>query len=143
MDMPKESQAAFITCTFAMLGKIASADGGVSEHEVRRVEKYLDQELKLDKKLRALAVQVFQESFTSPLELTDYAERFQKTFPDRLRHLDRLVEILIEVSLSDGKLEQREEELIYSAALALGLSKPAYERIKSKHQVSESSKLPN
>ena len=133
MNLPPTSHAAFIVCTFSMLGKLAEADGEVSEDEIRRVEKYMDSELKLDGKTKALALDVFKNAAASPLELRDYAEKFQSTFPDSVQRIDKIVEILVEVSAADGILAPSEERLIRSAALLLGVTEPAFERIKSRH----------
>lgn len=135
MDIPADSQTAFIVCTFSMLGKIAEADGKVTDDEVARIGRYIDDELKLDAKTKQIALSVLREAAESPLELRDYAERFHAAFPERVQRLDQLVSILISVSAADGVLAPEEEKLIRSAALLLGLSVPAYERLKEKHGV--------
>lgn len=133
MNLPPESRAAFIVCAFSMLGKIAAADGVVSVSEIRRVEEYIDRELKLEPKLKAMALKTFRDAADSPLEIRDYAERFQRAYPDRVHHLDRMVQILFEVSVADGRFTQEEDELIRSAAILLGLSDPAYQRLKKQY----------
>ena len=132
MRLPSDSPAAFITCTFAMLGKIAAADGKVSAEEVRKVERYIDEDLKLDAKLRVLALQVFNEAFASPLELRDYADKFSSVFKNRVQLQDQVVEVLLCLSMADGRLTAEEDRLVRSAALLLGLTVPGYERIKQK-----------
>lgn len=133
MDIPADSQPTFILCTFSMLGEIAEADGKVTEDEVERVSRYIDSELKLDAKTKKLALSVFREAPESPLELRDYAEKFQKAFPERVQRIEQLVSILIGVSAADGFIDPEEDTLIRSAALLLGLSIPGYERLKEKH----------
>ncbi len=133
MNIPADSRSAFIVCVFSMLGKLASADGHVSPEEAAKVEDYMDFHLKLDRKTRSLALRVFRESVNSPLELRDYAEKFRQTHRERYRMFDAMIEILVELSAADGVLSSREDELIGSAALVLGLTEPAYEGIKAKH----------
>ena len=132
MNLPTESPAAFITYTFSMLGKVAAADGQVSADELMRVEKYIDEELKLEPKLKALALQVFADAFDSPLELRDYAVKFNDIFQYHIQLADRVVEILLCVSAADGEISFEEEKLLRSAALLLGLSLPGYERLRQK-----------
>ncbi len=132
MNLPTESPAAFITYTFSMLGKIAAADGKVSSEEIRRVEKYIQEELKLDAKLRTLALDVFADAFDSPLELRDYAEKFQQTYPNSVQLADRVIELLLCISTADGAISEEEDRLLRSAALLLGLSPPGYARLKEK-----------
>jgi len=132
MNIPAESRSAFLVCVFSMLGKLASADGEVSPEETAKVEEYMGSRLNLDRETRALALRVFRESVTSPLELRDYAEKFRDTHRERYRMFDAMIEILVELSVADGVLSSREDALIRSAALVLGLTGPAYEGIKAK-----------
>ena len=67
------------------------------------------------------------------LELRDYAEKFRKTYPERFRLFDSMIEILVEVSVADGVLSTREDKLIRSAALLLGLTEPGYEGIRANY----------
>ena len=133
MTIPPDSPTAFFVCTFSMLGKLAAADGTISKEEVRKVEEYIETTLKLDKKRKKLALGIFQEAAGSPMEMQDYAIQFHKSFPDRVQLLDRMIEILVEVSVADGVLSMREDKLIRSAALLLELTEPHYERIKAKY----------
>lgn len=141
MNLPPESQSAYLVCAFSMLGKIAAADGVVSSEEVQKVEDFIDEELQLDSKMKVLAMKVFREAQDSPLELRDYAERFQRAYPDRVHHLDSMVHILLQVSTADGQMSKTEEDLVRSAALLLGLSDPAFQRIKKEHLEKRLSRL--
>ncbi len=129
--MPKDAQSAFIVCTFSILRKLAEVDGRVDREESKRVKRYIYDDLKLSPREAKLALKVYQEAADSPLEMNDYADRFAKTYPDRVQVLDRMVRILLEVSLADGRVSSDEEEAIRSVALRLGLSLPGFERIKS------------
>jgi len=135
VGIPADTETAFLVCTFSMLGKLAQTDGRVSEEETARVEKYIDESLKLDKKRRALALKVFREGASSPLELRDYAEKFASTYPDRVQLCDRMIGILVDLAGADGLLSPAEDEEIGSAAILLGLSQAGYKRIKEKHLV--------
>jgi len=133
MNIPVESRAAFIICVFSMLGKLAEADEHVSPAETAKVESYIDFQLRLDRETKALALKVFRDAASSPLELRDYAEKFRKTYPEGDRLCDSIVEILVELSVADGVLSIREDKLIGSAALLLGMTEPGYNGIKAKH----------
>ncbi len=130
MKLPSESPSAFLTYTFSLLGKIAAADGKISKEEQRRVEQFIDEQLKLDSKLKALALQVFADAFDSPLEVRDYAEKFTQTFRDKVHLATDLVELLLCLSALDGALTPEEDRQVRSAALLLGLSIPTYDRLK-------------
>lgn len=128
--LPKDSEGTFIVCAFSMLGKLAQADGAISQEEIQRVDDYIGNSLKLDSKLRELALSVFKEAGSSPLEMRDYAERFQKTFSEKVHLASELVTILLEVGASDGILALEEERNIRTAALLIGMSDPGFERLK-------------
>jgi DnaJ like chaperone protein len=130
MNLPNQSPSAFIVCAFSMLGKIAAADGRVCAKEVERVERSIDEELKLDAPTKEIALEVFEEAFESPLELRDYAERFAQAFPDRVQLADKMMRILLAMSAADDELSPEEDKILRSAALLLGLSLPAYDRLK-------------
>ena len=132
MTIPADSPSAFYFCTFGMLGKLASADGKVSRDERRKVEDYMVNTLQLGRKQKKLAMDIFNEALESPLRLQDYAIQFHKSFPDRVQLHDRMIEILVEVSVADGVLSLEEDKMIRSAALLLELSEPHYERVKAK-----------
>jgi DnaJ like chaperone protein len=131
MNIPSDSQAAFLVCTFSMLGKLAEADGNVSKDEVEKVREYIRNKLNLNTKAEQLALKVFRDASCSPLELRDYAEQFNKSYKHRVKLHDQMIEILVELSLSDGRLSPNEDRLIRSAALLLGLTEAGYERIKN------------
>lgn len=133
MNIPSHAEAAFISCTFGMLGLIAHADGRVSRLEESFVENYLSKELKFDRKRRALAMKIFREAKDSPLEMRDYANRFRKELGNRIPLRDTVVEVLISLSIADGRLDPEEDTLIRSAALLLDLSESAYEGMKRKY----------
>ena len=133
MNIPDESRAAFITCVFSMLGKLAEADEHVSPEEAAKVESYIDSHLRLDRETKALALKVFRDAATSPLDLRDYAQKFRQTYAQSDRLCDSIVEMLVQLSVADGIVSAREDELMRSAALALGMTEPGYEGIKAKH----------
>jgi len=130
MKLPSDSPSSFIACVFSLLGKIAAADGRVTKDEVSKVERYIDNELKLEPKLRMLALEVFREAFDSPLEIRDYVEKFSNVFRDKVQLPEQIVELLLCVSMADGEINEAEAQMVRSAALLIGLSPPAFERIK-------------
>jgi DnaJ like chaperone protein len=133
MNIPAEARAAFITCVFSMLGKLAEADTRVSSEETAKVEAYIDLHLRLDRKTKALALKVFRDAANSPLELSDYAEKFRQTYAESDRLCDSIIEILVELSVADGVVSSREDELMRSAARVFGMTALGYEGIKAKH----------
>ena len=60
-----------------MLRLIAEADGQVTADELKKLESYVDERLKLQAKERKLAIKVFEDAADSPLEIRDYAKKFR------------------------------------------------------------------
>jgi uncharacterized tellurite resistance protein B-like protein len=133
MQLPSESRATFLLCTFSLLAKVAKADDGVGDAEVSRMERYIQEKLKLTDKYRAVALTIFHEGVESPLDYREYVEIFRKTFPDRIQLFATLVDTLLEIATADGKLDIREEELIRSIALLLDCSEPYFEKRKQEY----------
>lgn len=131
-QLPAGAESEFILCAFSMLAKLAAADGDATRIERERVEKYITEELGLDRKAGELALKVYDSALNSPLELRDYAERFEKTFRSQHRLKDRMVQLLLELSATDGVLSKEEDRAIRSSALLLGLSEVGYERLKNR-----------
>ena len=137
MSVPPDSPTAFFVCVFGMLAKLAEADGHVSELENKTVKRYLKENLRLGFRKRRIAMKAYAEGLQSPLELRDYAVRFQEAYPDRVVLKDQIITILLELSVADGVLSPQEDKLIRSAALLLDLSEAAYERMRAKYVTAE------
>lgn len=117
----EQHQAAFFVTTFALLGKMAKADGQVSPDEIRSVENYMHR-LGFDARRRKLAIGVFQEAKNAPVSHLDYAEQFARIFGAAGELKVELIRILHEVALADGQLHPNEATLLREVAEVLGLS---------------------
>lgn len=126
MRLPEEKQSTFLVCTFSILRKIAEADGEVSKEEISRIEQYIDEKLPLSKKLKKLCLRIFHEAAESPLDVRDYARTLSSTYPDSVTVADQIVQILLEFSAADGRINHQEDRQIHAVALLLGLTEPGY-----------------
>ncbi len=131
--LPVDAEAQFLFCTFSMAAKIIASDGTVTEAELLKLKSFIEDELKLQEKEKAVALRVFQEALASELEIREYALAFRKYFPQRVQLTDKVIVTLLKLAAADGYLSEDEERKIQSAALLLDISAPAFVRLKKEY----------
>lgn len=130
MNGLEQRQAVFFTAVFAMLGKIAKADGRICEHEIRVVQEFMRQRLNLDEAAKQFAIGLFNEAKDNDTPFEEYARQFGQIFSHdpRLRML--FYELLFNVAMADGQLHPAEDVLLRQAPAYIGLSDSVYETVK-------------
>lgn len=123
-------QAVFFATVFAMLGKMAKADGRVSEEEVRVVEGFIRDRLGLGARAREFAIKIFNEGKTSRTPFSAYAKQFGDVFAgdDEMRIM--LFELLFALALADGTLHPAEDRLLRESLGPLRLGPGAYDELR-------------
>lgn len=129
----QERNAVFFSCVFSMLAKLARADGAISADEIEVVERFMQNDLNLDPQRQKMAKNIFRAARESDKSFTAYAKDFHQTFQGDRTMLENLLDILLRLSLADGKIVQAEEELLRDAARIFGLGGFAFERMRSTH----------
>jgi DnaJ like chaperone protein len=119
----EQQQAVFFVSTFALLGKMAKADGVVTADEIQAVERYLDR-LGLDETRRRLARRIFSEAKESPVSHVDYARSFASAFASSHELKVGLLDILREVAQADGRVHPSEARILADVADSLGVPRP-------------------
>jgi len=117
----EENQHLFFQTLFQLAGHIAKADGRISESEVKQTEQLMTQMgLSADKRKEAIAL--FKAGSSSAFDI-DLALNNFRLGPGRSRQMRQfLIVSLISVSLSDGNLDQTEQQLLVRIASAIGIS---------------------
>lgn len=129
----ESSQLAFFVGTFSMLAKLVTADGEVSETEIRTIESFTVQDLQLSLRNREVAYKIFHTALNSPASFEDFAGQFVEHFRYQPQMLETMIDILIRVSVSDGHMTVAEEGLILNAVRIFNLSADRFELLKSKY----------
>lgn len=134
LGQQEQKQAIFFTAGFSMAGKMAKADGQVTEDEVAAIRKVMDH-LRLDPQSRQLAFDLLKQSKSTPDRFEDYAAEFGRTFAHRPDEDLCLVmmEFLFEVALADGELHATEERLLNVAQGYFQLSDTTYGRLRTRY----------
>lgn len=129
----EEAQMAFFVSTFSMLAKLAHADGRISPEEIRTVEDFMAHELNLSPESKRFAVEIFETAINSPIAFQDFAAQFYQQFQNQPQLLDLMIDVLLRLSVADGDLSKREEELITTAARIFHFSEQKYKELRSRY----------
>ncbi|MFA5468554.1 MAG: TerB family tellurite resistance protein [Sphaerochaetaceae bacterium] len=129
----QQSQMVYFVATFSMLAKMATADGRFVTEERRKVEEFIERDLKLDTESKTAAWRVFNAALSAPNSFEQYAQQFYQNFADERAHLEMMLDVLVAVAAADGTISAAEERLINSAATIFRLPASLLESIKSRY----------
>jgi len=128
----EQKQAVFFASVFAMLGKMAKADGTVSQAEVKVVEGFMRDHLRLDKQARMFAVNIFNRAKDEAYPFGQYASEFSKHFHHDQNMRMVLFEMLFQVAAADGHVHHAEERLLEEAVRHLNIPHRLYEGLQAR-----------
>lgn len=121
-------QAIFFKTAFTLMGKIAKADGRVSEKEVAHVEQFMKQ-LNMSASHRKQAISYFTLGSKSDYKIEPLIQEF-KTATALTPNLKQMLMIyLLRVAVADGKLHQSETSLMRDIAQQLGYSEQEFAQL--------------
>ena len=127
----ESKQSIYFAATFSMLGKLAKADGFVSQAEVDVIERVMRDNLRLDARTRQLAIEIFNAAKDSDSTFESFAQQFQQEFGGVRVVKESLVDLLLLVAYADGSLHVAEEKLLLQAVRIFQLE-GHYEQLKSR-----------
>ncbi len=122
-------QTAFFTAAFSVLGRVAKADGRVSEAEIGLARKLME-EMDLTPDMRRTAVHLFNQGKAPDFPLDDVLEQFRRECHRRQSLLRIFLEIQLQGAYADGLLEPAEAQLLPYIARRLGFSDLAYRALE-------------
>jgi DnaJ like chaperone protein len=129
----EQHQLTFFVAAFSMLAKLARADGKVTKEEIDSIEGFMENDLRLDPQGRDAAVNIFRTALDAPGTFDDFARQFYSHFHQQPQLQEMMIDILLRVSVSDGRMNQAEERLILSAVSIFHLSDGRYQQLKSQY----------
>lgn len=121
-------QTVFLETVFILMGKLAKADGRVSEPEVAHVEQFMHKlGMPSDHRLKAIAL--FKRGASPRFDIKPKVTEFMALcgYSSNLRQM--LLVYLIILGLADGDLKAVEIRLLEDIARQLGYSRTAFERM--------------
>lgn len=129
----EEIQANYFVALFSMLGKMAKADGVVSQEEVKAVDDIIINTMRLGSEQRKFAIKIFNEAKESAYTFESFANNFYQMNASQPNMLFTMLNMLFEVAEADGKLHPGEEELLLKAKNIFRISDADYENLKTRH----------
>ena len=121
-------QAAFFTATFAVMGRLAKADGQVSRAEIVMAEQVMTH-MRLDATQRQLAKRLFNEGRQAGFPLDDVLQQFRRECHGRSTLIRMFLEIQIQAALADGSIAPEENAILETVARAMGVNSGDLERL--------------
>jgi len=134
----EQRQAVFFTAVFALLGKIAKADGRVCAKEIAAVRTFMNDQLRLPAAAQQFAIGVFNEAKDNDTPFEDYARQLGQVFADNAPLRTMFYQLLFSVAMVDGVLHPAEEAMLRTAPGLLGLHPDIYATVRRQfgHDVS-------
>lgn len=130
-------QQVFFRATFRVMGRMAKADGRVSEEEIDAASSIMDQ-MGLNGTHRQAAIGFFTEGKNPDLDLMSDLNMLRNLFAQRAGLAQMFMEIQLMVAYADGRLSLEERRLFDKICRALGISAFQFEWINGRVQAAMS-----
>lgn len=126
-------QQVFFRTTFRVMGRLAKADGRVSEQEIHAATHIMDQ-MALTGAQRQAAISFFNEGKNPQLDLNPDLTLLRNLFTQRAALAQMFMEIQLSVAYADGRLSVEERRLFDKLCRQLGISVFQFEWIHGRIQ---------
>jgi DnaJ like chaperone protein len=124
-------QQIFFRTTFRVMGRIAKADGRVSNEEIEAAQNIMSQ-MGLSGDMRQQAIQFFTEGKDDNFDLSPDLRRLKEALNHQASLSQMFLEIQLSVAYSDGKLTLEERRILDRLCRDLGISAFQFEWIHSR-----------
>ncbi len=112
----------FFAAAFSMLGKLAQADGRVSDEELAAIKSVITNKFGLTRKTAEYAYQVFTDAVNDDTSFESHARAFHSQFSESPEALASMLEIMLIIAHADYDYDESEETLVRSAADIFGIA---------------------
>ena len=125
-------QAMFFDATFAVMGKLAKADGAVSKVEIAYAEAVMAR-MKLTGDKRQRAIDFFTQGKSSDYEIADVLDPLRHALGSGNRHARLMfLEIQLSAALVDGQFNSAEGHVLGEMCQILGVSKQEFDMVTAR-----------
>ncbi len=128
-----QAQMTFFVATFSMLGKLAKADGKVTQDELDTIEKFTTSTLRLGNQEKNFAMRIVNTAANSSESFEKFAFQFYSAFKGQPQLINTMMDILLQVSIADKVLSPEEEKLIDQAASIFNISTTLLDNMKARY----------
>ncbi|MDD2915274.1 MAG: co-chaperone DjlA [Gallionella sp.] len=121
-------QAVFLETVFISMGKLAKADGQISQDEIAHVEQFM-QKLNMTAQHREQAIKLFKQGSDPAFDIYPTYQRFISVCGQTKNLREVLLSYLIVMALADGQFHPAEEALLTEIAGYLGYGPVAFKQM--------------
>ncbi|HEX5338227.1 MAG TPA: co-chaperone DjlA [Gallionella sp.] len=121
-------QTVFLETVFVSMGKLAKADGRVSEAEIAHVEQFM-QKLGMTAEHRQQAIALFKQGADPAFDIAPTYTRFMAVCGHTKNLKQMLLVYLIVMALADGHFHPAEEALLADIAARMGFDQAAFRQL--------------
>lgn len=121
-------ESVFLGTVFILMGKIAKADGLISQNEIAHVEQ-LFQKLGMTAEHRQQSIALFKKGSAPDFDIKPTLKEFMAVCGQTNSLKQMLLVYLIVMALADGNLDPAEENLLLEIAQHLGYSQDGFRQI--------------
>jgi DnaJ like chaperone protein len=124
----QQRQAVFLETVFVLMGKLAKADGRISQVEIDHVEAFI-QKMGMSAEHRQEAIRQFKRGADPEFEINATLDHFMKNCGSSFNLRQVLLVYLTVMALADGKLDPAERQILEQIARHLGFNQAEFNRI--------------
>ncbi len=121
-DDRERTQTAFFTATFAVMGRLAKADGHVTRDEIQSAEALMDQ-MGLNPELKRVAQNLFNQGKQADFDLDELLDQFRQECHRRRSLMRIFIELQLQAAYADGFLHPDERQLLLHVCETLGFTR--------------------
>ena len=124
-------QAVFFQATFLVMGKLAKADGRISEHELNAARSVMAQ-MGLNETQRLEAMNLFSQGKESSYKISEILSELRDSIGKRSSLTQIFLEIQLQTAYSDGQLDHSERIVLQTICQYLNINKFQFELINQR-----------
>ncbi len=132
----QQAQSAFFNATFLVMGRLAKADGRVSEDEIQMATTIM-QELRLSHNQRRMAIELFNRGKAADTDIEEAIRAFRQ-IAGSTTLIPMFLEIQLQAAYADGELTQAEREVFSYICSVLGISSLSFDRLHKRFLAQQS-----
>ncbi len=123
-----QRQSVFLETVFILMGKLAKADGHISQDEIDHVEQFI-QKLGMSAEHRQQAIALFKQGADANFDIEPSLKKFIAICGNTNNLKQMLLVYLIVMALSDGHIHSAEEIMLKDIARHFGYDQAAFKQI--------------
>ncbi len=124
----KSRQESFLKTTFILSGKLAKADGHISQQEIDGVEAFM-QQLGMNAEHRREAIAYFKQGSATDFDIQSTLNEFKSICGQTKSLSQAMLSFLIVLALADGVLDHTEKALLEQIAQQIDFSRQEFEQL--------------